>query len=42
MKQHTPFLTDAQLAAEIAKCEYCAEKPCQEACPADCSPADFI
>ncbi len=36
------FLTDAQLAAEIAKCEYCAEKPCREACPADCSPADFI
>ncbi|MCU0607283.1 MAG: FAD-dependent oxidoreductase, partial [Candidatus Edwardsbacteria bacterium] len=42
MKQQTPFLTDAQLAAEIAKCEYCAEKPCREACPADCSPADFI
>jgi NADPH-dependent glutamate synthase beta subunit-like oxidoreductase len=20
----------------------CAEKPCREACPADCSPADFI
>ncbi|HTY08602.1 MAG TPA: FAD-dependent oxidoreductase [Candidatus Edwardsbacteria bacterium] len=36
------FLSDAQLAAEIAKCEYCAEKPCKEACPADCSPADFI
>jgi NADPH-dependent glutamate synthase beta subunit-like oxidoreductase len=35
-------LTDAQLRAEIAKCEYCAEKPCREACPADCSPADFI
>jgi dihydropyrimidine dehydrogenase (NAD+) subunit PreA len=38
-----PFLlTDAQLAAEIEKCEYCAEKPCRGACPADCSPADFI
>jgi NADPH-dependent glutamate synthase beta subunit-like oxidoreductase/dihydroorotate dehydrogenase/Pyruvate/2-oxoacid:ferredoxin oxidoreductase delta subunit len=36
------FLTDAQLASEIARCEYCAEKPCREACPADCSPADFI
>ena len=36
------FLTDAQLAAEIAKCEYCEEKPCLEACPAHCSPADFI
>ncbi|MFH1620315.1 MAG: FAD-dependent oxidoreductase, partial [bacterium] len=36
------FLTDAQLKNEIAKCEYCEEKPCKEACPADCSPADFI
>lgn len=36
------FLTDAQLKAEIEKCEYCAEKPCKDACPADCSPADFI
>jgi len=38
----TEFLTDAQLRAEIEKCEYCEEKPCKEACPADCSPADFI
>ncbi|MBI5240571.1 MAG: FAD-dependent oxidoreductase [Elusimicrobia bacterium] len=36
------FMTDAQLANELAKCEYCAEKPCQQGCPADCSPADFI
>jgi NADPH-dependent glutamate synthase beta subunit-like oxidoreductase/dihydroorotate dehydrogenase len=36
------FLTDGQLRAEIEKCEYCAEKPCKEACPVDCSPADFI
>lgn len=36
------FLTDAQLRAEIEKCEYCEEKPCREACPVDCSPADFI
>ncbi|MCX6162655.1 MAG: FAD-dependent oxidoreductase, partial [Ignavibacteriae bacterium] len=36
------FLTDAQLRAEIAKCEFCEEKPCKEACPVDCSPADFI
>ncbi len=35
-------LTDAQLKAEIEKCEYCEEKPCREACPANCSPADFI
>ena len=42
MKHPDLFLTDAQLAAEIARCEYCEEKPCREACPADCSPADFI
>jgi NADPH-dependent glutamate synthase beta subunit-like oxidoreductase/dihydroorotate dehydrogenase len=36
------FMTDAQLKNELAKCEYCAEKPCQQGCPADCSPADFI
>ncbi|MCX5795902.1 MAG: FAD-dependent oxidoreductase [Elusimicrobia bacterium] len=36
------FLTDAQLQNEMEKCEYCAEKPCQAGCPADCSPADFI
>ncbi len=35
-------LTDAQLKAEMEKCEYCEEKPCKEACPANCSPADFI
>lgn len=36
------ILTDAQLKAEIARCEYCEEKPCKTGCPADCSPADFI
>ncbi len=36
------FLSDAQLRAEFDKCEFCEDKPCQEACPADCSPADFI
>ncbi len=35
-------MTEAQLKAELEKCEYCAEKPCREACPAHCSPADFI
>jgi NADPH-dependent glutamate synthase beta subunit-like oxidoreductase/dihydroorotate dehydrogenase/Pyruvate/2-oxoacid:ferredoxin oxidoreductase delta subunit len=38
----TKFLTDAQLRAQIERCEYCEAKPCKEACPADCSPADFI
>ena len=42
MKHLDLFLTDAQLASEIARCVYCEEKPCMEACPADCSPADFI
>ena len=42
MKKHHRSLTDAQLRAELNRCEYCEEKPCQAACPADCSPADFI
>lgn len=41
-KRENNFLTDAQLKSEILKCEYCEEKPCKEACPVDCSPADFI
>ena len=36
------FLSDAQLKTEVDRCLYCAEKPCKEACPSDCSPADFI
>jgi dihydropyrimidine dehydrogenase (NAD+) subunit PreT len=36
------FFTDAQLRAELERCVNCEEKPCQTACPADCSPADFI
>jgi len=36
------FLSDAQLREELERCIYCEEKPCQKACPADCSPADFI
>ncbi len=39
---HNEFLTDAQLATELAKCESCEEKPCRTACPSHCSPADFI
>jgi len=38
----TKFLTDAQLQCESNRCEYCEEKPCKTACPANCSPADFI
>jgi NADPH-dependent glutamate synthase beta subunit-like oxidoreductase/dihydroorotate dehydrogenase/Pyruvate/2-oxoacid:ferredoxin oxidoreductase delta subunit len=39
---HNQFLTDAQLQAELEKCESCSEKPCRQACPSHCSPADFI
>jgi dihydropyrimidine dehydrogenase (NAD+) subunit PreT len=42
MKKNDGSLTDAQLRAELNRCEYCEEKPCKTACPADCSPADFI
>lgn len=38
-----PFiLSPAQLQTELMRCEYCEERPCKEACPANCSPADFI
>lgn len=39
---NTFFLTDAQLLFEVGKCENCEEKPCLNACPAGCSPMDFI
>jgi NADPH-dependent glutamate synthase beta subunit-like oxidoreductase/dihydroorotate dehydrogenase/Pyruvate/2-oxoacid:ferredoxin oxidoreductase delta subunit len=42
MRKSREHLTEAQLRAEIEKCEFCREKPCREACPADVSPADFI
>jgi dihydropyrimidine dehydrogenase (NAD+) subunit PreT len=42
MKKNDGTLTDAQLRSELNRCEYCEEKPCKDACPADCSPADFI
>lgn len=41
-KPKIAFLSDAQLREEFNRCEYCEEKPCREACPVDCSPADFI
>lgn len=36
------YLTDAQLRAELRRCESCEAKPCRSGCPAGCSPADFI
>jgi len=42
MKSKITFLSDAQLKTEAERCLYCEEKPCKTACPADCSPADFI
>ncbi len=35
-------MTRRQLQTELMRCEYCEEKPCKEACPANCSPFDFI
>ncbi|MCX6891676.1 MAG: FAD-dependent oxidoreductase [Verrucomicrobia bacterium] len=42
MKANNGSLSDARLRAELNRCEYCEEKPCKTACPADCSPVDFI
>ena len=36
------IMSNAQLQSELLRCEYCEERPCKEACPANCSPADFI
>jgi NADPH-dependent glutamate synthase beta subunit-like oxidoreductase/Pyruvate/2-oxoacid:ferredoxin oxidoreductase delta subunit len=35
-------LTDAQLRAELQRCQSCETRPCRSGCPAGCSPADFI
>jgi dihydropyrimidine dehydrogenase (NAD+) subunit PreT len=42
LKVSSLVMTRAQLQTELLRCEYCEEKPCKEACPAHCSPADFI
>ena len=42
METRRALLTDAQLAAEIERCLYCATKPCRAGCPVGCSPADFL
>ncbi|MEK6704472.1 MAG: FAD-dependent oxidoreductase [Bdellovibrionota bacterium] len=36
------YYTKQQLLAEMERCEFCEEKPCRDACPSHCSPADFI
>ncbi|MEW6401716.1 MAG: FAD-dependent oxidoreductase [Chloroflexota bacterium] len=36
------LMTRHQLQTELLRCEYCEERPCQKACPANCSPFDFI
>ncbi len=36
------YLRKAQFAAELEKCLQCPTKPCEKACPAGCSPCDFI
>src|SRR5512135_729251 len=42
MNGNTGCLSDAQFQSELDRCLCCEEKPCREACPAHCSPADFI
>ncbi len=42
MKSTSFTMTLAQLQTELFRCEFCEEKPCKEACPVNCSPADFI
>jgi NADPH-dependent glutamate synthase beta subunit-like oxidoreductase/dihydroorotate dehydrogenase/Pyruvate/2-oxoacid:ferredoxin oxidoreductase delta subunit len=39
---HSNIMTSAQLQTELLRCEFCEEKPCRDACPVNCSPADFI
>ena len=36
------ILSEARLYHEVDRCLYCQEKPCKDACPVGCSPADFI
>jgi NADPH-dependent glutamate synthase beta subunit-like oxidoreductase len=36
------IMTKHQLQSELLRCEYCEEKPCQIACPVNCSPFNFI
>ncbi|MFZ5819224.1 MAG: FAD-dependent oxidoreductase [Chloroflexota bacterium] len=36
------IMSNKQFQVELERCEYCEEKPCQAACPVNCSPFDFI
>ena len=36
------YLTKVQLKAELDRCLNCANKPCMNACPVNCSPQEFI
>lgn len=38
----TLIMSSKQFQTELERCEYCEEKPCQAACPVNCSPFDFI
>src|SRR5512139_1198855 len=41
-RNHSLIMSRLQLQTELLRCEYCEERPCKEACPANCSPADFV
>jgi len=41
-KVDSQIMTRHQLHAELLRCEYCEERPCEDACPVNCSPFDFI
>ena len=38
----SPLMTWHRLQTELLRCEYCETRPCKTACPANCSPFDFI
>lgn len=42
MSQSISFLSEKLFREEADRCESCKNKPCQGACPAGCSPAEFI
>jgi len=42
MAKKIEFIKEKLFQNELIRCEYCEEKPCQDGCPCNCSPFDFI